>query len=392
MSCAVVLLVPLLEQSRRSYGNKSPYHFQYHLAILCYLATLVAALRFASFSNLLHAPPLKIRTLREKQADIGDDEPEEADQVFFEEQLVENRVELQQIIEQRNDLVEQESAKRKEEKAVKDQLERFKIEAEQLLQDQDEKIAEMEKFEHSVTRTQSKIDGYRKTLRECNEIEAELKVEVSVRDRAIVAERQTAEQLKVEYIETERGEDSTTLNKRIKALDERIKVEEKLRGDEAQITADYYDKKTAYENARKYAIALEKLQDKLKDAILNRSDALHEFRLRLASRTKYQFDFMLRYRDFEGTLTFNHDNSTLSMQVDPIRDTGSQALSAANSASGHTSSLSGGERSFSTICFILALWEAMDCKAVNSTSSSCLSVREYRVLWYYSAVASACAP
>lgn len=214
----------------------------------------------------------------------------------------------------------------------------------------------------NVAKTQSKIDRDLKKQHECTEKKAELELQVSVWDKNIATEREAAEEFNVEYIETKKTETSAALKKRIDALKVRIKEEEKVRGDEIEITRDYNAKKKRYEEARKYAIGLERLQEKLKAAIGDRNSALHDFRLGLATRTKFQFDFMLKYRTYEGNLTFDHDKGLLKMQIDPIQDTGSQALSA-NPTSGHTSALSGGERSFSTICFILALWEAMDCKS-----------------------------
>ena len=55
---------------------------------------------------------------------------------------------------------------------------------------------------------------------------------------------------------------------------------------------------------------------------------------------------------YTGKLKFDHENETLSVQVNVEK---SQGVSTKDSKA-----LSGGERSFSTICFIMALWEAME--------------------------------
>ena len=59
----------------------------------------------------------------------------------------------------------------------------------------------------------------------------------------------------------------------------------------------------------------------------------------------------LRHRGFNGQLKFDHDNTVLQMRV--------QANNAKQKQD--TKQLSGGERSFSTVCFLLSLWEAAEC-------------------------------
>lgn len=61
----------------------------------------------------------------------------------------------------------------------------------------------------------------------------------------------------------------------------------------------------------------------------------------------------MKLRNFEGTITIDHDKSVLELSVIP-RD-----KHIANSVSS-ASCLSGGERSFSTVAFLLALWAVVD--------------------------------
>uniref|UniRef100_A0A8C1YRV0 Structural maintenance of chromosomes protein 6 n=1 Tax=Cyprinus carpio TaxID=7962 RepID=A0A8C1YRV0_CYPCA len=63
---------------------------------------------------------------------------------------------------------------------------------------------------------------------------------------------------------------------------------------------------------------------------------------------RYYFDSMLSQRGYIGKMTFDHKNETLSISVQP-GEGGKASLS-------DMRSLSGGERSFSTVCFVLSLW------------------------------------
>jgi chromosome segregation ATPase len=78
-----------------------------------------------------------------------------------------------------------------------------------------------------------------------------------------------------------------------------------------------------------------------------------KFRNSVGHRTKMLFVAYLSYRNFQGDLVFDHKAKTLGITINPNR---------ADTASGtrDTTTLSGGERSFSTVCLLLALWEAME--------------------------------
>ncbi|XP_019376330.1 PREDICTED: structural maintenance of chromosomes protein 6-like isoform X2 [Gavialis gangeticus] len=68
----------------------------------------------------------------------------------------------------------------------------------------------------------------------------------------------------------------------------------------------------------------------------------------LTLRCKYNFGEFLKNRYYSGRLDIDHNNETLSIIVQPGE--GDKA------ALHDTRSLSGGERSFSTVCFILSVW------------------------------------
>lgn len=69
-------------------------------------------------------------------------------------------------------------------------------------------------------------------------------------------------------------------------------------------------------------------------------------------RAKTQFSYMLAERQFRGTLIVSHVTKTLEINVEPD-------ITKKNEKGRNTKTLSGGEKSFSTICLLLALWEAM---------------------------------
>jgi len=73
----------------------------------------------------------------------------------------------------------------------------------------------------------------------------------------------------------------------------------------------------------------------------------------MSTRVKYFFSYFLNQRDYEGSIRFSHDKERLDINVKTDRHT-SHSKSTKNSKA-----LSGGERSFTTVCFIISLWEVI---------------------------------
>lgn len=77
-----------------------------------------------------------------------------------------------------------------------------------------------------------------------------------------------------------------------------------------------------------------------------------KFRKYMSIGAKSSFSYLLSERQFRGDLTLDHDEKVLNMKVEPdnTKESG---------AGRQTTTLSGGEKSFSTICLLLSIWEAM---------------------------------
>jgi structural maintenance of chromosomes protein 6 len=90
----------------------------------------------------------------------------------------------------------------------------------------------------------------------------------------------------------------------------------------------------------------------LNNSLKNRRDRWRKFRMLIKARSRIQFNYLLSNRNFRGTLLIDSEAKLLDIKVEPdITKTSSEGR--------QTKTLSGGEKSFSTICLLLALWEAM---------------------------------
>jgi chromosome segregation ATPase len=72
----------------------------------------------------------------------------------------------------------------------------------------------------------------------------------------------------------------------------------------------------------------------------------------IAYRARFTFSYLLSERQFRGRVMMNHDAKELDINVEPD-------LTKKTDAGRKTQTLSGGEKSFSTICLLLSIWEAM---------------------------------
>ena len=85
-------------------------------------------------------------------------------------------------------------------------------------------------------------------------------------------------------------------------------------------------------------------------AIESRRNRWNQFRTAIASRAKAAFIRNLEHRGFSGKLIFDHVDNLLRIKVQTDSIAGMKKDAKA---------LSGGEKSFSTICLLMTLWEAV---------------------------------
>ncbi|KAG1721027.1 hypothetical protein EDB19DRAFT_1898382 [Suillus lakei] len=84
-----------------------------------------------------------------------------------------------------------------------------------------------------------------------------------------------------------------------------------------------------------------------------------EFRCHIALRCKVVFQYHLSNRGYFGKIRFDHANQTLQLKVCLLVQTDDQMVTQGRDKDPR--SLSGGEKSFSTICLLLSLWDAIGC-------------------------------
>uniref|UniRef100_A0A8C3T2F1 Structural maintenance of chromosomes protein 6 n=1 Tax=Chelydra serpentina TaxID=8475 RepID=A0A8C3T2F1_CHESE len=173
-----------------------------------------------------------------------------------------------------------------------------------------------------------------------------LKGELAAKEKELKEKIAQATQICPQRIEVNRTVKS--LDTEMNRLRDKINSERDHHGNREEIIKQLLEAKEKYQDAEGKVKNLKKFIKLLDQIMTQRYKMYQQFRRCLTLRCKLYFDFLLCQRSYSGKMSFDHKNETLSITVQP-GDINKAALN-------DMRSLSGGERSFSTVCFILSLW------------------------------------
>ncbi|RAL06309.1 DNA repair protein SMC6 [Aspergillus ibericus CBS 121593] len=148
------------------------------------------------------------------------------------------------------------------------------------------------------------------------------------------------------------GETAASLDRKLERLHNDIKrYDQQLGASRDELLTEVAKASEAYDRALKQVEEFRLLAEVLKATLKLRKGRWVIFRSHISSRAKAQFTYLLSERSFRGRLLTDHEGKLLDLQVEPdiTKD----------SAGRGAKTLSGGEKSFSQVCLLLALWEAM---------------------------------
>uniref|UniRef100_A0A669DIC5 Structural maintenance of chromosomes protein 6 n=1 Tax=Oreochromis niloticus TaxID=8128 RepID=A0A669DIC5_ORENI len=137
-----------------------------------------------------------------------------------------------------------------------------------------------------------------------------------------------------------------SIDTEITRLKKKIKVYESNHGEQEQVVREYAEALALYREKTNQVRDLRRFIDRLDNIMSDRQNRYKIMRRSLSVRCKLYFNNFLIKMNCCGSMIFDHNNETLSIMVRREEDGVSDMRS-----------LSGGERSFSTVCFMLSLWE-----------------------------------
>eukprot|EP00042_Codosiga_hollandica_P029924 m.168979 g.168979 ORF g.168979 m.168979 type:complete len:441 (-) comp53212_c0_seq67:55-1377(-) len=208
-------------------------------------------------------------------------------------------------------------------------------------------LSDQTKFDTEIRRLETK----------CSQLEREITAitqEVENSKTAIQLEKQAAISKGVSP-DTPTNRSSPEIQLEIKTLERQLQQRSKETGSIEEITKDYHAKSKQFEATVSTLKNLKDITSRIDKVLATRKVAFKTLRDYLVMRVKYLFSMFLSQKGFQGKIDVDHGEETLTLRVNV--DTASKSTN----TGGVTLSLSGGERSFATVAFVVSLWEAMDC-------------------------------
>ncbi|OWF41408.1 Structural maintenance of chromosomes protein 6 [Mizuhopecten yessoensis] len=293
----------------------------------------------------------KVRILTDEIQDLKSiEDPEPVDVETLEEEVQTMNDQIQIHEEQRADKNQKHEQCKQELEHVEKKFKEVEHQMRSMAEGADPLKDELGHAQNEIEQSKSHKKHYEQKLKEQERKVIDQKRKVEMLQKEIENDTTKAQQICPRKANMRRSVQN--LESEINQITKRIKVEEKSHGNPTEITKTYFEKKGSYKKIRDEVKQFKRFMDHLEKVMVQRQQQYSEFRKLIALRAKYFFIILLSNRKYNGKMTFNHPRETLDISVQPNTSDGDGAKD--------MRSLSGGERSFSTVCFILALWDAME--------------------------------
>uniref|UniRef100_H2YUZ0 RecF/RecN/SMC N-terminal domain-containing protein n=1 Tax=Ciona savignyi TaxID=51511 RepID=H2YUZ0_CIOSA len=171
------------------------------------------------------------------------------------------------------------------------------------------------------------------------------KLEEEIKKATIVCENR---------IETRRTPNN--IENEIRQIIRRIDAEESKRGDHATIVREFHEAKEQFIEIKRHIKWSKKFLSEIDGYLEKRVAMFQQKRSLISLRCTMDFNVLLNQRGFKGKMVFKHEDQMLYISVKPHDSA---------SSSDDIRSLSGGERSFSTVCY----FDVVSCNPCNTKNS-----------------------
>jgi len=139
------------------------------------------------------------------------------------------------------------------------------------------------------------------------------------------------------------------LNKELHTLEKQLEIRKKGKRSLQEVHSIFVEARTRYKTILGQIQNSEDIQKRIESSLQSRKESINYFLHLISKRTQASFNVFLSQKGYSGDILFDHTNKTLDIKVNLD-----------SSRSSAASTLSGGERSFSTVSLLLALWETME--------------------------------
>ncbi|NWV78212.1 SMC6 protein, partial [Dasyornis broadbenti] len=302
------------------------------------------------YGHRRHQKQLQVKIVRTANAEIADlenmEEHQSVDIHILQDEAEENKSRMESVkqdMQLQNRTMEE---LRSSLQAAEKKLEEMKLKIHQVEEIAGPIKAELNQAESEVETSKRRLQNYEDKQREhvaCINMHKDLLV---AKQKELEEKMAKARQIFSERIKVSRTVKS--LDAEMNRLREKINSENSHCGNREEIIQQFHYAKERYEDASNKVKNLRRFIAVLDEVMTERLKVYRQFLRGLSMQCKLHFEHLLRLRGCSGNIIFDHKNETLSITVQPREEE--------KASRSDLRSLSGGERSFSTVCFILSLW------------------------------------
>lgn len=213
----------------------------------------------------------------------------------------------------------------------------------------DESKENIGKIENDVEKTKADRHYYEESLKKHLNAVKELMDKHKKEENNLEKGREAAQLVCAERINTRRA--PSNIANEIRQIERRIDQDEQENGQREQIIEEYYEVNEKYKSIKKGMKWVRTFIEEVDSYLKQRQRSFIHMRMLISMRCRMTFDTLLSQRGYTGKMHFNHTDRLLQISVQP----GQEGIT-----TNDMRALSGGERSFSTVCFILSLWEEIE--------------------------------
>jgi len=185
------------------------------------------------------------------------------------------------------------------------------------------------------------------------EAKRRLEEERTVKQEAAKSLEEEAKQISHERVHIPEGATVESIQQKYSVVSAQLKkFEQRVGMTDVEVLAKARTTMEAYERARGEVEGQKRLLIDLKNSLEERLNRWRLFQRFLGARTRQNFYYLLSERAMRGDMRIDHRTKRLSLLVEPDE-------TQRNAKGRQTKTLSGGEKSYASICMLLAIWEAM---------------------------------
>jgi len=212
---------------------------------------------------------------------------------------------------------------------------------------------ELEKLENGIKKSKRDKEHYMSKRGEYKERIQGLQKEVEEKEERLGELVEKAKYWSEERIPSRKKVDS--LKREVVKMEESLKQQEETQEPRDLVTQKFNNLRIVYERARAQVKYMDETVTFLESMLVQRKHGFKTIRSTTGKNINRNFTTQLDARNYIGKLEFDHHAHTLTIIVNP----NSKAAAAALDLKRDIRSLSGGEKSYSSVSLILALWNAM---------------------------------